>query len=431
MKIMVRDDVDSLRNIGKWVMGAEPRLNAFISTLWNRIGLVIYTSRSWNDPWAIFEKGTLEFGDTIEEIFVNLIKQQSYDPNAAETEWMKQEHPDVRTAFHQINWQKFYKVTLNETDIYQAFTSFEGVRRLLTTIVQQLYTSAAKYNFEGKKYLIARLIVDGYIKPITVPNPASSKANLDEMTIAFQNASLDMTFHNKNWNYAAVYNNVPISDQHYIIPNSTLSRMNVQEWAVAFHKELAEFMGTYIPIDNFTEYDTEILRDIFNIPDGESYTPFTDAELTKLQSVQGLIFDINFIQHYTVERDFRQWENPQGRYRQNLLFESKVLSWSPFADACVFTTLENSVTSVTVSPASANVTQGSQMVLTATVTGTGFINQGVLWSISGNTSDETSISDGKLSVSIDEPANTEITVTATSIEDSSVTATSTITVVAR
>lgn len=427
MRIMVRDDIDSLRNIGKWVLSAEPHLNAFISTLWNRIGLVIYTSRSWSDPWAVFEKGTLTFGETIEEIFVNLIRQQSYDPNAAETEWMQQEHPDVRTAFHQINWQKFYKVTLNETDIYQAFTSFEGVRRLITEIVNQLYTSAAKYNFEGKKYMISRLIVDGYIKPITVADPSASKANLDEMTIAFQNAALDMTFHTKDFNFAGVYNNAPIAAQHYIIPNATLSRMNVQEWAVAFHKELAEFKGTYIPIDSFTNYDVDILKDIF----GSDFVPFTNAEITKLQSIQGIIFDINLIQNYTVERDFRQWENPQGRYRQNLLFESKVLSWSPFADACVFTTLTNAVSGVTVSPATANVTQTSQMILTATVAGTGFINQSVTWSISGQTSNDTKIADGKLIIGADEPAETEITVTATSVEDPTKSGTATITVLAR
>lgn len=428
MKIMVRDDVESLRNIGKWVMSAEPHLNAFLSTLWNRIGLVIYTSREWSDPWAVFEKGTMDFGETVEEIFVNLVKQQTYDPDLAENRWMKQERPDVRTAFHMINWQKQYKTTTNETDMKQAFLNFSGVQQLVTKIIQAMYTTAAKYNYEAKKYMISRLIVDGYIKPITVADPSVSKANLDEMTIAFQKASLDMEFEVTDFNFAHVYNNSPISEQHYIIPNGTLARMNVQEWAVAFHKELAEFMGSYIAIDSFTNYDETILRNIF---DDDDFVPFTAAEITKLESIQGMIFDTNLLQMYLVEQNMDQWRNPDGRYWNHQLFESKILSWSPFSNAVVFTTIATAVTGVTVSPATANIAQGSQMVLSATVAGTGFFNSSVVWSISGNTSNNTYISDGKLIVGVDEPADTEITVTATSAEDSTKSGTATITVVAR
>jgi hypothetical protein len=144
-----------------------------------------------------------------------------------------------------------------------------------------------------------------------------------------------------------------------------------------------------------------------------------------------MIFDTNLLQMYLVEQNMDQWRNPDGRYWNHQLFESKILSWSPFSNAVVFTTITTAVTGVTVSPATANIAQGSQMVLSAAVAGTGFFNSSVVWSISGNTSNNTYISDGKLIVGVDEPAETEITVTATSAEDSTKSGTATITVVAR
>ncbi|MDR0596893.1 MAG: autotransporter-associated beta strand repeat-containing protein, partial [Treponema sp.] len=75
------------------------------------------------------------------------------------------------------------------------------------------------------------------------------------------------------------------------------------------------------------------------------------------------------------------------------------------------------VTGVTVSPATASVFKGGTRTFAARVTGTGNPAQTVDWSVSGNNSAETTISDaGELSVAAGETAST-LTVTAASTED--------------
>jgi uncharacterized protein YjdB len=94
-----------------------------------------------------------------------------------------------------------------------------------------------------------------------------------------------------------------------------------------------------------------------------------------------------------------------------------------------FTTTAQSVTSVTVSPSTATVTKGQSLQLSAAVVTTGFANKAVYWSINEEAyEDGVRISDsGELIIPSDATVE-EVTVTATSIYDKTVTGTATITV---
>lgn len=88
------------------------------------------------------------------------------------------------------------------------------------------------------------------------------------------------------------------------------------------------------------------------------------------------------------------------------------------------------VTDVAVTPETAAMQQGSTLQFTATVSGEGSVDQSVSWSVSGNSSNGTTIgADGLLSVARDETAST-LTVTATATSDGSKSASATVTVTA-
>lgn len=107
-----------------------------------------------------------------------------------------------------------------------------------------------------------------------------------------------------------------------------------------------------------------------------------------------------------------------------------IKSTSPFKQAVVFTTDTIGVTSVAVSPATATVTAGQNLQMSATVVTTGFANKAVVWSV-----DETSkaagvtiTQSGVLKVPANATSESTITVTATSVYDSTKSNTATITV---
>ena len=120
--------------------------------------------------------------------------------------------------------------------------------------------------------------------------------------------------------------------------------------------------------------------------------------------------------------------NPKGLYTNAFLHCWKIFSISPFAPAVTFSQDEISITSVSVTPATANTVRGGTVNLQAVVNGSGFFDYSVTWSLSGANSTGTVITAaGNLHIAADETATT-ITVTATSNAGPSKTGSSTITI---
>lgn len=166
------------------------------------------------------------------------------------------------------------------------------------------------------------------------------------------------------------------------------------------------------------------------------YVPITSEQATLLNAIPAVIVGRDFFQDYYYGLDnsgvTKQTEffNPQTLKRNHFLHAWGVLSSSPFENACVFVTVQPTVTGVTVSPASATVSKGQSIQLSAIVATTGFANQAVLWSVDGTsaTAGVTINQEGKLVIPSSSSVSGTITVTATSIFDNTKKGTATITV---
>ena len=71
-------DVKEIPAVGEILYGYPALANQFINSLVNRIALVKVKSATFNNAYAEFKKGYLEFGETIEEVFVNITKAREF-----------------------------------------------------------------------------------------------------------------------------------------------------------------------------------------------------------------------------------------------------------------------------------------------------------------------------------------------------------------
>ena len=74
------DKEQDIPKVGEILFGNPTHANEFINALVNRIALVRMQSATFNDPYKHLKKGYLEFGETVEDIFVGIIKAIKYDP---------------------------------------------------------------------------------------------------------------------------------------------------------------------------------------------------------------------------------------------------------------------------------------------------------------------------------------------------------------
>lgn len=415
--VQVPDNTESLHRIGDYIMEYEPLRNAFLTALINRIGMTIITSKMWDNPWAVFKRGRLEFGETVEEIFVNIAKPHSFDPEKAEKEVFKRELPDVRAAFHTMNFQKFYKVTISNDQLRQAFLSWGGITDLIARIVDSLYTGMNYDEFVTMKYMLAREILNGGLHQ--VHTEVLNKANAEDVISLTRADVLNMGFLSPTYNRAGVMNATPIDELYVIIDNTKLSIVDVSVLAAAFNMDKAEFLGHIISVDSWTAQDKQRLQELFG--DDENYEYFTEAELLLLNTVNLVVVSKDWWMVFDNFDTFTQNYNGEGLYWQYWYHVWRTFSVSPFANALVSTSSDSEINGVAVSPSAANLTQGATMTFTAQVSGAGIYDQSVTWSVSGNTVPGTTIdpSSGALHVARDEPADTELTVTATAANGTS------------
>jgi len=417
-------DQQSVRNIGGIIMNYPALQNEYLNALMNRIGRVIITSKLFYNPWSGLKKGLLEFGETVEEIFVNIAKPFQFDPAVAESEVFKREIPDVRAAFHILNYQKFYKATISNDQLRQAFLSWQGITDLIAKIVDSMYTGANYDEFLTMKYMLARNILQGRMNVTEVAPVTADNAKTIVSTI--KGVSNVWEFPSTNYNLSGVTTQTDKRDQIILLNAKFDAVIDVEVLAVAFNMEKAEFMGNRILVDSFGALDTARLNLLFK--DDPNYVPLSRAELSALDAIPAVMVDRDWFMIFDNFYNFTENYNGQGLYWNYFYHTWKTFSVSPFANNTVYVAGAPTVTSVTVTPATATVLKGQSLHLTANVVTTNFAPKSVTWSMTGNTSQDTHIDIyGNLFVAEDETGTT-ITVTATSTFDNTKTGTSTITV---
>ena len=129
--------------VGEVLYGYPALANQFLSTLVNRIASVRVKSATFNDDYVELKKGYLEFGETVEEVFVSIAKAREFSAEKAESRELKRTLPDVKTAFHAMNYRVQYPVTIQDEDLRTAFLSMDGVQDLIARIVDAVYHIAA------------------------------------------------------------------------------------------------------------------------------------------------------------------------------------------------------------------------------------------------------------------------------------------------
>lgn len=415
------NDVESIRTIGAIIMDYPALQNEFLNALVNRIGRVMLTSKMYSNPIAFFKKGVLEYGESIEEIFVNIAKVQEFNPEIAEQEVFKRVVPDVRAAFHIMNYQKFYKATVTQEQLKQAFLSWDGVTDLIARIVDSMYTGANYDEFLVMKYLLARHILDGRVYPVTVPTVNAENAKAIITTV--KGVSNKLTFMNSDYNPAAVRTFTEKTDQYMIVNSVFDATMDVNVLASAFNMDKAEFLGHRVLIDGFGDLDVARLGEIF--AGDPTYNEPSQEELAALNAIPAVIVDKDWFMVFDMLTQFTEQYNGQGLYWNYFYHVWKTFSVSPFANSVLFVPGTPSVTSVTVSPTTATVQKGGSVSLSAVVATEYFAPQTVVWTSSA---DDVKVSAAGV-VTVDADAkSTSATITATSAFDSTKKATCTVTV---
>lgn len=359
-----------------------PDWNVFWNVLLNRIALTVVRQKSFTNPLGYLKRSSLRWGTTIQEMQVNLLRAKEYQKDAVNVFGLDGREPDIHVKYHTMNRKDKYEMALPlEQVLYGSFTGDMQLSALLNSCLAQPMNSDQNDEFVLmlnllKHYQDFQGFYNIHIDDIAeAPDRQTAIERCEKLTTAVRAMNTKLRYYSTD--YAAEGRNAglaTLTDKSLlIIPADVDAVMTVQ-------------MRAYM----FNEQDGKLVADrIIVVPK------------IPIPGVQAILVDEDFflcadnLAPFTLTAPI----NPLNLTQLSVMHHWETLSYSLFANAIMFSTMEDTqvmsidstvegVTlldaqgqeSSTVQPTldlSTGYIKLPEIKLVATVTGTGNPNQAV------------------------------------------------------
>lgn len=325
--------------------------NNFCSFMINRVGYAYTHQQRWENPLKEFMKQKIYYGSTVTETMLNWIKGHSYNVDA-QTQF-KTYYPEGLQAFHSINHQVNYPISISREQMRQAAGEEYGFNQLVAAVMQQPM-NADEYDIYGEMLELFKRMDEnyGFARKKLTAAPTTKEA-CDELLQLIQQMSYDLTVPTTEYTSTDIPVFAQPDEMVLFIRSSVLAATNVQSLAAAYNLEKVDI-----------KYRLKV------IPDAK--WPLNDGDYAILTTS-------DFFQCYPIEYLTTSQVDPEGLKTNYWLHDWCIISASPFVPVIVFSTDDSTaVPTVTVAPAKLELTPatgeqiapGSVIAITPKLTGT-------------------------------------------------------------
>ena len=303
-------------------------LNDFIGLLKKVVYTAVY-NKTFNNPLVDLEGERMPLGQFIEDVYVNPAKARGFNVNDFAGLLQKYE-AEVATQYLSVNSDLQYCVTITREKVRNAFTSWDALEGLISGMVNSLYNGAYITRYNQTKGLALAAFNGKGVKYEVITNPtneATAKALVRKMRADFSKFQIPSTAYNawqdvKGQGAFALKTWSDPEDVVVLISADVEALVDTEVLAAAFNMSKADFLGRVIVVDDFTQYND----------DG---TVAVDGSMIK-----AMIADKSWFKIKTQDFAMDEFYNPSNRTWQYFVNDVRMVNYSLFANAKVYTTAE-------------------------------------------------------------------------------------------
>lgn len=354
-------NADNVAEVGAGLLTSQTLQNEFVNALVDRFAAVIIEIKSFRNILAPFKQGRIEYGRIVEEVYTDIAKSHTFDPEEAENTLFKRTPPNVKSLFHERNREEFYPATIQDSQLKKAFVSWNEFDRFLTSIISSLYNSA-----QVDEYKYMKLIMDNYYSKglfkVEKIDDTTTTAGLSQLVKKMRELTTLVTLPtgSREFNAMGVHTMTDMQDLHLIIDAKLNASLDVDVLAKAFNIDRTSLLGQITVIDNFAS-----------------------------PGLRAVMVDRSFFKVWDHLYQMESTRNAKGLYWNYFLHVQQTHSASRFANAIAFVEGEvPPVTQVIVSPSIVNLKQGRTQEFTSIVRVTDGNEYDVVWSVEAGRNDE-------------------------------------------
>lgn len=258
------------QDVGNAILSYQAATNEFLDGLINRIAFVQVANRRYKNPLAILKKGTKPFGTDIEEIMTNPVSAVAFNGSVT-SDMLNVTKPDVKTAFHRMNRQDKYPVSISMPQLQKAFTNAAEFGVFVNSIMTAMYSGDEMDEYLLMRNLIIDAIANDKVQTVTLSTAydgtEESSKSLVKLT---KTLAANFAFMSADYNGYNVLNAAgiaagtitkaltwtPKENQVLLIRADVDACTDVEVLAKAFNMDKTSFLARKIVVDSFGDDKT-------------------------------------------------------------------------------------------------------------------------------------------------------------------------------
>lgn len=297
----------------------RPLLNQFMSIFINKIAYGYVHNKVFDNPFSVFKRQPLEYGQTVQEAALKFIQAHSYRDDwgtrADDIENLLKVHrPDGSVAYHTVNREDTYPISINTMELRGAFNSEMGLNNLLSAIMQVPYNSD---NYDEYRIFLELLAFyeehHGFFKQqvSAVTDEATAKAFLKQVRA-----------------YAGKLR----------FPSSLYNALSVKDIPVWINPDEADELVLITDPDTLASIDVDALAALFNVDKAELKYRTLIVDRIPIPGAVALLTTADFFVCADYAYETTSFFNAQTLTENYYLHHIGMYSVSPFVPAILFTT---------------------------------------------------------------------------------------------
>lgn len=351
---------DNIKDVGEAVLQAPQAIrNEMMSNLFNKIGLTLVDYPVVNNHLSFLKKGRLEYGQTIEDIYVGLASAEPYITGMSDGEYpdpFKIHKVPHRSAFYHTILSRQYPLTRHISDLRKAFhgsgsmeqfiggmmnavtsrEAYDDYRMTVALMARQIEEAAKAEHHHGRVRLITEFNAGvKEAEQVTAENAFNSKFFLQFFSNRLKKWAERMTYLREDLNIAGVPNLSPLSQQRIMMPGDLLIDFDTTLLAWAYNGSLLN-IGGVDKIDAWYSIgaDAEAAEGATVKPDDIRVKSTFTKEGSQCVAV---IYDPGMAKIYNKEHIGSTQENAAGNYWNLFTSVEDIYAASPYRNFVYFT----------------------------------------------------------------------------------------------
>jgi hypothetical protein len=349
----------NIMDVGAAVLAAPTAIrNEFMTNLYNKVGLTLIDSPVIENEFSFLKKGTLEYGQMIEDLYVGIATADTYvtgmhDGDSYPDPFAIKKLPHF-SAFYSTILSRQYQVTRHLTDLKKAFhgsggleqfiagmmnalvsgENYDDMRATIGLIARQIEAAQTAPNFHGNVHLITDYNTK-YTKTVTIDTCFTDQGFLKYFSNQLKKYSKRLRHLRTDLNIAGVQQTLPQAKQRLMILEDILVDFDTELLAWAYNEGKLAING----MDEINAW--------YSIGADNAQPPVVSPESIKVKSdftnangistyCAAIIYDTDMVKIYNKERVASDQANAKGNYWNMFMSLEDIYACSPYKNFVCF-----------------------------------------------------------------------------------------------